>query len=338
MKQTTLEERKIIIHNFKLGKPYRDIAKIVNRSLSTVEYIIKRYNTENRIQRKGRNAPNKIFNAYEERWIVRKIKENSKLSAPRLTQEVEKYLKKTVNPETVRRVLRKNGFYGRTARNKPYVNEKNRKKRLKFAEEYIKEDFSFWKNVIYTDESKFNLFQSDGKINVWRKPREEFKIENLKSTVKHGGGSVMVWGCVSAFGVGSLEFIDGKMNKWHYLNILKRNLKQSAEQMGIKNNYCFYGDNDPKHTSRIAQEWLLHNCPKVIQTPPQSPDLNIIENVWHELKGKIRKHQFSNLSGLKVALEEEWKKISINYCEKLVKSMPRRLEEVIKKRGYPTKY
>ena len=53
------------------------------------------------------------------------------------------------------------------------------------------------KSIIFTDESKFNLFYSDGKVSVWREPGTGLKSEHLNKTVKHGGGSVMVWGCFS---------------------------------------------------------------------------------------------------------------------------------------------
>ncbi len=52
-------------------------------------------------------------------------------------------------------------------------------------------DESFWKNVIFCDQYKFNLIGSDDKVIVWHKPNQEPKPENLKATVKHGGGSIM---------------------------------------------------------------------------------------------------------------------------------------------------
>ena len=54
----------------------------------------------------------------------------------------------------------------------------------------------YWNNVPFVDKSKFNIFGSDGHINVWRRKNEEFNPKNLKNfgTVKHGAGSVLVWG------------------------------------------------------------------------------------------------------------------------------------------------
>ena len=84
--------------------------------------------------------------------------------------------------------------------------------------------------------------------------------------------------------------------------------------------------------------WLLYNCPKVINTPPQSPDLNVIEHVWNALDIRIRKHRITNKNDLKNALVQEWQKIESGFTEKLVQSMPRRLRAVESSRGYPTKY
>ncbi|GBO14001.1 hypothetical protein AVEN_131379-1 [Araneus ventricosus] len=84
--------------------------------------------------------------------------------------------------------------------------------------------------------------------------------------------------------------------------------------------------------------WLLYNCRKVIKTPPYSPDLNPIENVWHELEKRTRKHDISSKEQLKAVLTEEWNKTEHSYTKKLVESMPKRIKSVISAKGYPTKY
>lgn len=336
--RTSIEKRELVIKHFQSGKTQKQIAEMVDLSSSTVQYIIQRFVRENRVHNKGRKAPNKIFNETDERWILKKIKKEPMLSAPAVTKDVEMFLGKKCHPETVRRILRDSNFHGRTARNKPFINKKNKKARLQFAKDHLNKDNAFWNTVIFADESKFNLFASDGKAYVWRKPNTELQTKNLRATVKHGGGHVMVWGCMSSAGVGRLEFIDSTMNKEVYLDLLKQNLLQSAEDLGIRDTFRFYQDNDPKHKSGLVQTWLIWNCPHLVQTPAQSPDLNVIENVWHILEINIRKHHISSVQTLKAALKEEWGKISPDYTKKLVESMQNRMKAVIEQKGFSTKY
>ncbi len=148
----------------------------------------------------------------------------------------------------------------------------------------------------------------------------------------------MVWGCMAAAGAGNLVFIDGTINKFKYVDILKDNLIPSKEKLGLVTPWIFQQDNDPKHTSYIACEWLLYNVPQQLHSPPQSPDLNPIEHLWDILERKIRKHKISKKHDLKKALLHEWGHLAAEETKCLVESMPRRLAAVIKHKGGPTKY
>lgn len=87
--------------------------------------------------------------------------------------------------------------------------------------------------VIWSDETKINRFQSDGRAWYWVKDPNAVQPHHIKQTVKHGGGSIMVWGCISKNGVGPLVRIDGIMRKEEYLAILQQNLPDVVESMGL---------------------------------------------------------------------------------------------------------
>jgi hypothetical protein len=73
------------------------------------------------------------------------------------------------------------------------------------------------------------------------------------------------------------------MNKHVYINILQEYLIAIAEELGIQENFLFCHDSDPKHSSHLVRRRCLYNWPIVIKTPPQLPDLSVIENLWAEL-------------------------------------------------------
>jgi len=320
------------------GRSGLEIAKILNLPKSTVYDIINRFEKEDRLESIPQPGRPRILTIQDERFISRTIAKTPKISAPKITSELMVRIKKKISPETVRRVIKKNGYNSRSIRRKPLITKVNQKKRFNFAEKHAYINENFWNDVIFSDESKFNIFGSDGKQKVWRKPNTEFQEKNLTPTVKHGGGSIMVWGCFSAQGVGCLAFIDTTMTADGYIKILKDNLHQSAEKMKISKSFKFYQDNDPKHKAYKTREWMLYNCPKVLETPPQSPDINPIEHLWDYLDRKVHESPISNKNELKQRLKEEWEKIPLEYLQKLVASMPDRLKAVLKAKGKHTKY
>ncbi|KAK7605096.1 hypothetical protein V9T40_006954 [Parthenolecanium corni] len=226
----------------------------------------------------------------------------------------------------------------KSPRKKPSISEVNCVKRLKFAKEYVNKPSSFWQTVIFSNKSKFNLFGSDGHGYIWRKKNSELEAKNLLPTVKFGGGKVLVWGCMAAKGVRNLEFIKGNMTAQMYIDILRANLKSSACKLGLQNSFSFQQDNDPKHTAHISRKFLRINAPCQLVTPPQSPDMNPIENLWSLLEVAICKCKISNKENLKRVLRTAWSKICPRVTAALVDSMPRRLQAIIDAKGMHTKY
>ncbi|GFT83557.1 transposable element Tcb1 transposase [Trichonephila clavipes] len=98
-------------------------------------------------------------------------------------------------------------------------------------------------------------------------------------TLKYDDGNVIVWGCVAHNEAGNLPFIGSKMIILAYIDVLWHNLLDSAKKLSMENTFIFQQDNDPKHTAIVTKTWLLYHAPRRLETPPQSPDLNPIENL-----------------------------------------------------------
>ena len=133
--------------------------------------------------------------------------------------------------------------------------------RLEFAKRHQKDSQTMRNKILWSDETKMKVFGLNAKRHVWRKP-------GTISTVKHGGGSIMLWGCFSVARTGRLVRIEGNMNEAKYRKILDENLLQSAQDLRLGRRFTFQQDNDPKHTAKTTQESLN------VLWPSQSPDLN----------------------------------------------------------------
>ncbi len=163
-----------------------------------------------------------------------------------------------VSQSIVRRRLLDHKYRGYTRRCKPLISKNNRKARLEFAKKYRDEPPKFWDKVLWTDETKINLYQSE----VWRKKGSAHDPKHTSSSVKHSGGNVMAWACMASSGTGSLIFIDdvthdgsSKMNSEVYRNILSDNLKKDATKL-IGRSFIMQQDNDPKHTAKTTKEFI----------------------------------------------------------------------------------
>ncbi len=329
--------RKKIIYLHKKGEGYKKISKALLISQNTVAKVVQTFKKDGTatISQRRPGRPRKLT-PHQERLLMRRVEEHRHASSLQLSKEVESQTGVTISCDTIRRTLQRNGMHGCCPQKKPLLKPRHKKARLEFARAHADKDEDYWDSILWSDETKINVFETDGFKTVWCRKGEEYKEKCMVPTVKHGGGSVLMWGCMSAAGVRELHFIDGIMNSQMYCSILKEKMLPSLRALGRR--ALFQHDNDPKHTSKATVGFLKKNRVKVIQWPSMSPDLNPIEHLWGTLKRQVEHHSPSSIQSLKEVILEEWKKIDLAKCRQLVHSMPRRLGAVIKNHGGHTKY
>jgi hypothetical protein len=246
-----------------------------------------------------------------------------------------------LSSQTVRRGLKERGLKASVKVKSPCLTPKQKKDHLEFAIAHQNWTVADWERVIWTDESKINRLGSDGRKWVWKRKGEGLSDRTVSGTVKFGGGSIMIWGCMCWEGTGNACKINGKMNTDLYLQILEEDLMQSLEDWGkTPEEVIFQQDNDPKHKAKQSMEWLNNHFPQVMVWPAQSADLNPIEHLWFHLKKKLSTYEEPPKGMLELweRVEKEWAAIDKSVCQNLIASMPRRIEAVIKARGGYTKY
>jgi hypothetical protein len=255
--------------------------------------------------------------------------------------DVQRLLFPDAPSRTARHMLQEIGLNGRIRRTKPLLSKSQIEKRKNWAADMLELTADDWRDVWFPDKSKFNLFGSDGKQYCRRRVGEELLPRNVKKTVKHGGGSIMVWGCLTPNGAGRLHRVQGKMNAAQFCDILDESLLGTLSDHSLQpSDIVFQQDSDPKHTSRHASNWFHDHDMKILRWAPSSPDMNIIEHAWDELDHRIRARNVlpQNTDQLWAALQEEWAKLDMAYINKLYDSMPRRVQALYDAEGAYTKY
>ena len=333
MKPLSADIRAAILNTAAQNQSTRQIAALFGIHHSTVARIINEHEGEKVQPTLGR--PRKLT-AREERLLVRKISSGEWPTAVSAQQHLENEYGINITARSIQYTLRRNGLKGRARRKKPLLGKKHRRRRYDFALRYRKWNLEHWKHVIWSDESKFSIFGSDGRQYCWRRPKEPLRSQHVIPTVKYGGGGIMVWGCMTWQGVGFLCRIDGTMDANLYQTILGDELLATLQWYKLKKgNIYFQHDNDPKHTAKSTKKWLIDSKIKVLGWPAQSPDLNPIEHLWNEMDRRLRKRPLRprNKDELWDVLQEIWEGIEPEFCQKLISSMPRRLSDIRKAKG-----
>ena len=150
--------------------------------------------------------------------------------------------------------------------------------------------------------------------------------------------SVMVWGCVSAHGIGNLPICEGYINAEMFIQVLEQHMLPCKQRL-FQGRPCLFQQNNAKpHSQRVTTAWLRSKRVQVLDWPACSPDLSPIENVWRIMKRKIQQQRPWTLEQLKSYIKQEWERIPPTTLQQLVSSVPKCLLSVVKRKGDVTQW
>ncbi len=262
---------------------------------------------------------------------ARLVRDDRKATVTQITTRYNQGMQNTISERTTRRTLKQMGYSSRRPHRVPLLPAKKRKRRLQFTQAHKNWTIEDFKNVAWSDESRFLLQHSDGGVRVWHKEHESMDPSCLVSTVQTGGGGVMVRGIIPWHTLGPLVPIEHHLNATAYLSIVADHLHPFMTTVYPSSDGYFQQDNASCHKAHIISDWFLEH------------DNEFTLHKWHlwdvvEREIRIMDVQPINLQQLRDTFMSIWTKISEECLQHLVESIPRRIKAVLKAKGGPTRY
>ncbi len=220
-----------------------------------------------------------------QRRMGRLVRNHSKAIVTQITTRCNQGMQNIISERTTRRTLKQMGYSSRRPHRVMLLSAKNR---LQLAQAHQNWTIEDWKNVAWSDESRFLLRHSDGRVRIWCKEHESMDPSCLVSTVQTaaGGGGVMVWGI---YFLGTLN-TNWALFKCHSLPEYCCWPCSSLYDYSVPIFWCYFQqDTAPCHKAQIISDWFLEHDNKLtlLKWPPQSPDLNPIEHFWVVVQREI---------------------------------------------------
>ena len=209
-----------------------------------------------------------------------------------------------------------------------YFASANRIKRLEFAQRCIDAD------VIFTDECTVAL-ENHARLSFhrwWAPPK-------LKGHPKHPL-KVHIWDGILRHGPTELFIFDGIMDLEFFVNSILKDALVLFIREFFPQGHRFQQDNDPKHKSNLAKSYFKSSIINWWPTPPESPDMNPIELLWHELKHFLRKvKKPKTKQELVDGIAEFWTaRVTAVKCNTYINHLKTVLPKVIEREGRASGY
>jgi transposase len=338
--QLSSDIRGQIIGMSRSNKSAREIGRELGISYTTVAYTIRRFKKTGSNANMPKSGRPTLLTERDKNHLARTVKTNRF----KPLREIVNHEPINVSVDTARRGLKERGVDHYVAAKKPKITPTNVQKRKDWCQDVAGWTDEEWKKVIWSDESSVELGLSSRKVMVWRSQGQRYQADCLAPNRRSGRISVMFWSCFWQDELGPLVALPkGSVNSARYCEILEEHLFPfySAVKAAMGHEPWFMEDNARVHTSAETRAFKDDLEIRTMAWPPQSPDLNPIENLWKLWKHIIQKTEPfpKNREELIAAAQAAWEELkTTNIGQILADSIRRRIAAVKAAKGHPTKY
>jgi transposase len=324
----------------------------LNIPRTTITSFLSRTRERGSIENLSRPGRPRRLSDTDVRYLVRNAESETRVPF----KELKNLTNMEVSEQTMSRRLRDEGIHKWRAAKRPLLTQKHAKERLVWAKAHRHWTVDDWKRIIWSDESAIQKDSNATGVWVFRRKnkREKYAPGNVRTKTKYGNLVQMIWACFVGNKLGPIVFISGSVNQDVYMEMLRTEFDPYLEALATdtRTTYEFQQDNARPHTARRTVKFLEVLAKKhgltIMDWLANSPDLSPIEDLWAHLKYELRRRypDTARLKGspqtIKAMLQERlhkiWWEIGEEVLNRLVESMPGRVQEVIAAKGWYTSH